>query len=1138
MAHVQAAVESSLANGTGHVSHSSRSTIGPLDELSVAIANKRSSQDAIAAAADAVTAAICRDQASRPVPTFSKVSSFQSAPSLHPQWRGAPWVHVAKSPDEQAAAAARQQQQQLYPRHRSAPQLHSSASFMAGHGAADPLRPWRQNSTKLRYNVNKVVVRGERKAPLVWRPVGNSEGHPVTSHVAIAQGPPPPADAAVRNCMRNETDLAALLAAAHVQLAEQRQQASLVANESDQRVDILRAEHLRECAALRQQLEVETQAKERAEQRLSEIEAKFSDTKDGRVEAYHKKALKRLLRSDLSKGWTQWVAMYEGKLYNQALARKTQAMMFHVKPTVRAAFALWRCLRESKNSQSKNKDMDDLGAEVCALWRVENFWRSLRRGDDCLAIALLALTATAPPYPLTPPGATRAYPAQVRDLEEQLLASRAETEGLRESTSETIAMLQQQVESLSKELERREQALVAQGRVEKAERVSILTEQAARRFKLAGLVRGWTTWLAQHREYSHKMAQAKMLQQVRQRLMKPGLADPFILWKQWWEHIVASKVVPIKTADELLLEEAGLRRCLQEENGTLAEQLGACQQQVKLSEVALRDERKALAAARAELHDLRRLEVQARDSLSKRRSTEQRFKDLAKSQADAMATLEAERKAAKERLDAQKGLAASELKRLLRDQRSALESMMTEALAEAERRAAMAEQMARDDTRLLAEQYAAALALANERANLGLEPTATPKAPRLPEGPHLHTRDRSAVWAEELANREAAGLRATDPWHDRYGAEEFRAIRRAPSKLAKYFEAQPAWQQGVAAVMGMQATSLAAAAAAAAALQGGGAEGSGLGYDQGYDGSAAESPMHHPDSPDGSAAAQRGSTDTNAITASLLAQLDARHAQEAKQAETLQQQQAAAREERVAAIHAAAELQLAEALGTTTPHAPSTPGAASAPHVRPSASTPYPAARGDALVDKVAAGHLLDRASSKALSARAADQEQDQQPTSRSLQPEGDDGTASAGSRPSSVAPTPSSQASRGARLSSSKRHSSTRSVGFGSDTHEPGARAALSGLAAGAVTKSTRGLPLGDVNVLNPSSPPTAHGAPSSPSSPSKTLLETVVGSSASLLRASPASSLPPAVAPSAAPSMAKVISHRAPPKMPTGRR
>ena len=137
-----------------------------------------------------------------------------------------------------------------------------------------------------------------------------------------------------------------------------------------------------------------------------------------------------------------------------------------------------------------------------------------------------------------------------------------------------------------------------------------------------------------------------------------------------------------------------------------------------------------------------------------------------------------------------------------------------------------------------------------------------------------------------------------------------------------------------------------------------------------------------------------------------------------------------------------------------------------------------------------------------------------------------------------------SSLASRSSAMQggSAAASASTRRCGFGSDSREPGARAALSAHAAGQVSPATRHLQLQGVNVLAPTagSSPATHSAPNLPSNlralkggpapagvvrvltpaggagalaptagRERRLLENVVGSSASLLRATSASCL-----------------------------
>ena len=109
---------------------------------------------------------------------------------------------------------------------------------------------------------------------------------------------------------------------------------------------------------------------------------------------------------------------------------------------------------------------------------------------------------------------------------------------------------------------------------ERAHRVAGLAEQAGRRFRLAELVRGWSTWLTTYREYTDELNRVKMLRQVKQRFTKPELADPFLLWKAEWEQLCRKHGKTYrKTAEEELDDESTMRRQAQAEVCTLTTKL-------------------------------------------------------------------------------------------------------------------------------------------------------------------------------------------------------------------------------------------------------------------------------------------------------------------------------------------------------------------------------------------------------------------------------------------------------------------------------------------------------------------------------------------------------------------------------------
>ena len=103
--------------------------------------------------------------------------------------------------------------------------------------------------------------------------------------------------------------------------------------------------------------------------------------------------------------WTQWLETYEQKLYVRALARRSQAALFSVKPTVRAGFAKWRVAVEGTRARSAGraqrgtlKDVERLEAEVAAL-QMPPPDRTYRTSPD-----QFTRTPTVPTLTLTPGG--------------------------------------------------------------------------------------------------------------------------------------------------------------------------------------------------------------------------------------------------------------------------------------------------------------------------------------------------------------------------------------------------------------------------------------------------------------------------------------------------------------------------------------------------------------------------------------------------------------------------------------------------------------------------------------------------------------------------------------------------------------
>lgn len=185
--------------------------------------------------------------------------------------------------------------------HRSAPNL---ADVLRGRGAsADPHRPWRQGAvTKQRRTRSPPVIRYENpaKPTLAWRPVGSSAGRKVPLNPPQHRGAPKPTPGAVPTL--DQTDLSEVLATAYVQIDEERDAAKAMIAEYEAKLATQRAKHVAELAKLQAALQAERQDKEGLAARVQQMQDKFSETHEGRVESHCQRAVRRFLRLELSRG--------------------------------------------------------------------------------------------------------------------------------------------------------------------------------------------------------------------------------------------------------------------------------------------------------------------------------------------------------------------------------------------------------------------------------------------------------------------------------------------------------------------------------------------------------------------------------------------------------------------------------------------------------------------------------------------------------------------------------------------------------------------------------------------------------------------------------------------------------------------
>ena len=539
-------------------------------------------------------------------------------------------------------------------------------------------------------------------------------------------------------------------------LAEQRRQLEHELNESNLATQHEIAElthladqrHARELKALKEELEALKKEHELTSQRNSELEATLANTKEGRVAAHHARAVRRMQNSGLTHGFTQWQSVWEEKQYFQRLIDRSSGRFFHVLPTVKGAFYLWLMLRESVHHRQVAQKADE--------------WEEMK--------------------------------ARVSELEAELAEEKAAGERRMARAKEEETELLKKLRALEVDKAERELVMEAQVEAEKQKRVRGLTESFARRVQHAGLVKGWSTWSGQWRQLKEERDKAKTMQQVRQRLMKPGLADPFLHWKDLWARTVARQhrsMASLATPEQQLKREKEARLQAEAEATELRGKVSELEQQLGLIRVALRDEQAALVLARERVEAAKQLELPAREAITKRREAETRCDAMAKKLAEASETLERLRRDASAASEAQREAAEAELRRLLAEQRKGLEEQMAQVLSECERRLQMMQERAEkanSEAQSMADEYAekmvelqraaAEMQLGDGAANGG---TGGGYNGRRVSGkqPHLNTQDRAKAWEATRQEKEAHGLKPWEPWADGYKtANAFRAVRR------------------------------------------------------------------------------------------------------------------------------------------------------------------------------------------------------------------------------------------------------------------------------------------------------------------------------------------------------------------------
>ena len=139
----------------------------------------------------------------------------------------------------------------------------------------------------------------------------------------------------------------AMLAAA---LAEQRRgleneiKESRLATENEQ-AELRHAQeerHKRELRVLTTDLTKVQKLYEEATARIEELTLKLEQTREGRIDFYYEKAVKRMAKLQLTKGWNSLLEMYDEVRNTRQLINMSQGRLFSLMPTVRTAFSKWQ----------------------------------------------------------------------------------------------------------------------------------------------------------------------------------------------------------------------------------------------------------------------------------------------------------------------------------------------------------------------------------------------------------------------------------------------------------------------------------------------------------------------------------------------------------------------------------------------------------------------------------------------------------------------------------------------------------------------------------------------------------------------------------------------------------------------------
>ena len=203
---------------------------------------------------------------------------------------------------------------------------------------------------------------------------------------------------------------------------------------------------------------------------------------DGLSDCLPHQVTRRIMNSDLARGWTAWVETWEARIHSRRLLQSAASRL--TKPVLSSAFGYWRTdWRETEREQAERTNRE-LAEKL--QQRQLDAEQELTEQRQLHAQELAAMSAK-----------------HTRDLERlrvELTGTAEEREAMRDAR-------------------------------ERDERVELLRRQVTRRMLNADLSRGWTAWFAM---WDARRRSKQRLQQAANRLVRPLLTAAYLYWRTDW----------------------------------------------------------------------------------------------------------------------------------------------------------------------------------------------------------------------------------------------------------------------------------------------------------------------------------------------------------------------------------------------------------------------------------------------------------------------------------------------------------------------------------------------------------------------------------------------------------------------------